>query len=227
MWFWLACPSVGTCSMQRAVTRFRTSAFFPSPLFRSLRPFLVPRLGSTLPSGNGLSIRLYFSTSQRQFGTFRSVETVCSTECYQSKSRAEDDVRHIEGPRWLPIISDTQTAGLISPNRARTTALPRRGWIRCRTERVPINTRSHQVLPPTPSRSACTPAAILCSTCRSAATAIMGMRIGAILGTAGTVRGSSEAVFAFDDDHDFHHGFRDQFHDGFHGSSHGGGGGYH
>jgi hypothetical protein len=44
-------------------------------------------------------------------------------------------------------MSDTQTAGLISPNSACTTALPRLGRITCSTASVPTNTHSHQFLP--------------------------------------------------------------------------------
>ncbi len=44
-------------------------------------------------------------------------------------------------------MSETQTPGLLGPNRPFTTALPRLGLIRCRAARVPMKTHSHQVLP--------------------------------------------------------------------------------
>ncbi len=44
-------------------------------------------------------------------------------------------------------MSDTQTAGLISPNNACTTALPRLGRMTCSTASVVTNTHSHQFLP--------------------------------------------------------------------------------
>ena len=44
-------------------------------------------------------------------------------------------------------MSETHTAGLVSPNSAVTTTLPRLGWMTCSTASVPINTHSHQFLP--------------------------------------------------------------------------------
>ena len=44
-------------------------------------------------------------------------------------------------------MSETQTVGWMAPNRSRTTALPRLGWMTCSTASVPTNTHSHRVLP--------------------------------------------------------------------------------
>jgi hypothetical protein len=83
--------------MWRAATRFTISACSPYPFFQSLNPFIVPLLGSTWRSDSGLSTRSYFCMWPHRFGTSRSGEMACSTECCPSRSQGRDEITDHEG----------------------------------------------------------------------------------------------------------------------------------
>jgi hypothetical protein len=103
----------------------------------SVVPFSIPRRRPMARAGSRSCLN----------GALKAVSPHSTAKAASRRRCARHTCQRMPWPRWLPSISETHTAGLVSSNSVVTAALPRLGWMMCSTPSVPTNTHSHQFLP--------------------------------------------------------------------------------